>query len=230
MEQLHNGYTLELCDGAFPLSTDSVALSHFAKLPRNASVLDLGSGCGTLGLLLCSCWSDCTVTGVDLDPAAHLAALANAQRNEIGHRLNSICDDVANIPNIIKPGTFSCCISNPPYFSGGPASQKTPAARSEATLDLDTLFRSAAWALKYRGDFFLVHKPERLAELIACGARENLEAKRLRLVRHKESGNISLILLQFRKGGKPGLIIEEGFLHQNDGTPSAYYKEIYHLP
>ena len=229
MEQLHNGYTLELCDGAFPLSTDSVALSHFAKLPRNASVLDLGSGCGTLGLLLCSCWSDCTVTGVELDPAAHQAALANAQRNEIGHRLNSICDDVANIPNIIKPGTFSCCISNPPYFSGGPASQKTPAARSEATLDLDTLFRSAAWALKYRGDFFLVHKPERLGELCAVAGAYQLEAKRLCLLRHRSDGPISLILLQFRKGAKPGLVWEEAALHHADGTPTAYYQKLYHL-
>ena len=52
MEFLPNGLTLTLCDGAFPLSTDSILLSHFVRLPRNASVLDLGSGCGTLGLLL----------------------------------------------------------------------------------------------------------------------------------------------------------------------------------
>ena len=50
MEYLHNGYTLEFSPDAFPLSTDSVALAHFVKLPKNARVLDLGSGCGTLGL------------------------------------------------------------------------------------------------------------------------------------------------------------------------------------
>ena len=52
MEQLPNGYTLELASGTFPLSTDSMLLAHFARLPRNARVLDLGSGCGTLGMLL----------------------------------------------------------------------------------------------------------------------------------------------------------------------------------
>ena len=54
METLHNGFTLQLCEGAFPLSTDSIALSGFVKLPKNANVLDLCSGCGTLGLLLCA--------------------------------------------------------------------------------------------------------------------------------------------------------------------------------
>ena len=54
MEYLHNGYTLDVCRGAFPLSTDSIALSGFARLPKQANVLDLGAGCGTLGLLLCA--------------------------------------------------------------------------------------------------------------------------------------------------------------------------------
>ena len=85
-------------------------------------------------------------------------------------------------------------------------------------------------ALKFGGDFFLVHKPERLAELISIAAGYNLEAKRLGLVRHKEGGPVNLILLQFRKGGKPGLVIEEAYLHHSDGTPSDYYKEIYHIP
>ncbi len=229
MEQLHNGYTLELCDGAFPLSTDSVALSQFIKLPRNASVLDLGSGCGTLGLMLCSCWSDCTVTGVELDINAHRIALENARRNQIPHRLNSICDDVANIHSIIKPGSFSCCISNPPYFTGGPVSQSTPLARNEISLDLTTLFSGAAWALKYGGDFYLVHKPERLGELCRIAGTHQLEAKRLCLLRHRSDGPVSLVLIQFRKGAKPGLIWEEASLYDPDGTPTNYYKKLYHL-
>ena len=77
MEFLPNGFTLSLCQGAFPLSTDSMALADFVKLPRGACVLDLGSGCGTLGLLLCACHEDCQVTGVELDSAAHAAALEN---------------------------------------------------------------------------------------------------------------------------------------------------------
>ena len=167
MENLPNGFTLDLCPGAFPLSTDSIALAGFAKLPKGASILDLGSGCGTLGLMLCATHSDCTVTGVEIDPIAHETALENAQRNQVQERLHSICDDVALVPTFINPGSFRVCISNPPYFVAGPKSKSHPTARSEDNLSLDTLFSSAAWALRYGGDFYLVHRPERLGELFA---------------------------------------------------------------
>ena len=229
MEILPNGLTLELSSGAFPLSTDSMVLAHFAKLPKNARVLDLGSGCGTLGLLLCSRNESCRITGLELTSAAHETALENIQRNSLTDRMESICADLRTVPDFLSPGSFHCCISNPPYFSGGPASQSLPLARREDACTPQDLFRAAAWALKYGGDFFLVHKPERLAELIASAAAYKLEAKRLCLLRHRPDGPVNLILLQLRKGAKPGLIWEETVLHNADGSPTPIYKEIYHL-
>ena len=91
------------------------------------------------------------------------------------------------------------------------------------------LMSAAAYALKFGGDFFLVHRPERLAELIAAGSECSLEAKRLRLVRHRQDGPVSMILLQLRKGAKPGLAWEELSLHLRDGSPTPAYREIYHI-
>lgn len=229
MEYLHNGFTLSLCDGAFPLSTDSMALAHFARLPKNAAVLDLGSGCGTLGMLLCAKDAGCRVTGVEIHPAAHETALENSRRNRISHRLTSICADMATIPALLEPGSFDVCISNPPYFTGGPQSKTLPDARQERLCSLTELFASAAWALRYGGDFFLVHRPERLAELFAIGAAHKLEAKRLCLLRHREGGPVSLVLVQLRKGAKPGLIWEEAALHSADGSDTDYYRALYHI-
>jgi len=228
MEYLHNGFILNICPGGFPLSTDSMALAGFAVLPRNARVLDLGSGCGTLGLLLCAENSDCHVTGIEITEDAHAEAVENIRRNGLELRLESICADIRDIPSIMQPGSFTVCVSNPPYFTAGPQSQKTPLARREDSCSLEDLFKAAAWALKYGGDFFLVHRPERLAEVCAWGAKYNLEAKRLRLLRHKENGPVSLILVQCRKGGKPGLIWEEDALHDGSGAPTPYYKSLYH--
>lgn len=227
METLHNGFTLQLCEGAFPLSTDSIALSGFVKLPKNANVLDLCSGCGTLGLLLCAKDSGCKVTGFEIDPNAHAAALENASRNHIENRLFSICADVETVQ--IPAGQYTVCVSNPPYFTGGPVSQTCPGARMEDTLSLETVFRQAARGLKYGGDFYLVHRPERLAEICSLGSKYQLEAKRLLLLRHRTDGPVSLIVLQFRKGGKPGLRWEEESLYHPDGTPTDYYKTLYHL-
>ena len=225
MEYLSNGITLRTGAQSFPISTDSMLLAHFAKLPRNAKVLDLGAGCGTLGLLLCAKDETCHVTGIELSQDAHAAAEENIQRNGLGMRLSSICGDLRQFMG----SNYHCCVSNPPYFSGGPESKRNPLARREDCCSPEDLFTAAAKALKFGGDFFLVHKPERLAQLIACGANVGLEAKRLRLVRHREGGEISLILLQFRKGGKPGLIMEEATLFDKENNPTDFYRSVYHI-
>ena len=229
MEKLHNGFTLQICEGGFPLSTDSIALCGFVKLPKNASVLDLGSGCGTLGMLLCAQRADCSVTGIELEESAHHTALQNIERNALQSRLTSICADLRQVHTLVKPGSFHCCVSNPPYFSSGPQSKALAAARREDTCSAQELFAAAAWALKYGGDFFLVHRPERLAELCVLGAENHLALKRLCLLRHRADGPVSLILMQYRKGGNPGLIWEEASLFDAQGRPTPYYRDLYHL-
>lgn len=225
METLQNGYTLDIPHGCFPLSTDSILLSDFIRLPKNADVLDLGSGCATLGLLLCAKDSACRVTGVEQNSVAHDAALENIRRNSLQERLSSICADLRSIPS----GNYSTCISNPPYYTGGPASKTVPTARRDDTCTLSQLFSTAARSLRFGGDFYLVHKPDRLAQLCICAAAAGLEPKRLRLIRHKEESNVSLILLACRKGAKPGLVWEERILFYSNGAPTDYYKELYHL-
>lgn len=228
MEQLHNGFTLELCDGAFPLSTDSIALSGFVRLPRQASVLDLGSGCGTLGLLLCASDPGCTVTGVEIDENTHRMALHNINTNGLESRLSSICTDLRTVPSFVAPGSFHCCVSNPPYFSAKQESANS-SARHEKLCSLDELFAAAAWAIRYGGDFFLVHKPERLAQLCSCAVNHRLEPKRLQLLRHRPGDPISLVLLQCRKGAKPGVTITEECLQNASGESSEYYRRLYHI-
>ena len=229
MEVLHNGFTLDIPQGCFPLSTDSILLCDFIKLPRNACVLDLGSGCGTLGLLLCAQDDHCHVTGLEMDPIAHAAAESNIRRNNLETRMSSICTDLRSISGSVEVGSFDYCLSNPPYYTGGPASLSTPTARRDDFCTLDELFDTAGKMLKFGGDFALVHKPERLAEICATASKNKLEPKRLRLIRHRPNAEVSLILLSCRKGGKPGLIWEEQCLFDHTGQPTDYYRTLYHL-
>ena len=228
METLYNGYTLLLCDGAFPLSTDTMALADFVRLPKNARVLDLGAGCGSLGLLLCAKDAGCTVTGVELNEQAHRTALQNISDNSLSDRLYSICADLRAMPDSIHPGSYRVCVSNPPYFSGGAPSLRTPLARRDDCCSSAELFTAAARALRWGGDFFLVQKVDRLAQLCYEACKNGLEPKRLRFVRHKPASPPAFFLLQCRKGGKPGLVFEESCLFHEDGTPTGEYRRIYH--
>ena len=227
MEYLPGGLTLHIPPEGFPLSTDSLVLAHFVRLSGKARVLDLGSGCGTLGLLLCAKSPGCHVTGVEIDPAAHAAALDNIARNDLGARMSSICADLRSF--VPKHGAFEICVSNPPYFSGGFASRSHPVARQDDICPPEVLFAAAGRAVKFGGDVFIVHKPEKLAQLITCAAPHGLEAKRLRLIRHRPEGPVALILLHFKKGGKPGLIWDEQCLYTSAGEQTPYFKEVYHI-
>lgn len=228
MEYLHNGFTITLADGTFPVSTDSMVLSDALSPGKDARVLDLGSGCGTLGLLLCARVPDCHVTGIEIDHKAHLCALDNIRQNHLEDRLESICADLRTIPQIFPAGSFSLCISNPPYFTAGPESSLKQARREDAC-SMDELFTAADWAVRYGGDFHLVHRPERFAQICATAAAHHFEVKQVCLLRHRPDGPVTLILAKCRKGGKPGLLWEEECLQNQDGTPTEYYRRVYHL-
>lgn len=225
MEYLPRGITLDIPAGCFPLSTDSMVLAHFARLPRAARVLDLGSGCGTLGLLLCASNPGCHVTGLEIEETAHAAALENIRRNGLEARMASVHCDLRNFSG----GGYDVCVSNPPYFTGGFSSGTLPTARQTGCCSGDALCRAAARAVKFGGVFYVVQKPENLASLIFQASAQTMEAKRLLLLRHKPQSPISLVCLQFRKGGKPGLIIEEATLYHADGSPTEFCRQVYHI-
>ena len=227
MEILHNGFTLDTPGDCFPLTTDSMLLAGSVKLERNARVLDLGSGYGTLGVLLCARNESCTVTGVELSMDAHLAAEDNIRRNSLQSRLSSVCADIRSIPPTIQAGSFDICVSNPPYFTGGFPAAGDSRTRSDITCPPDDLCRTAAKALRWGGYLYLVHKPDKLAQLCACASQAGLEPKELTLVRHNSSCPISLILLRCKKGAKPGLTVAELTLREPDGTPTEQYRKLY---
>ena len=209
------------------MGTDSVLLSAFAKLPKNAKVVDLGSGSGALGLLLCAKDTSCQVTGIEIDENAHRIAVQNAQQNALCNRMRPILGDVREIRSLMCASSADCVVSNPPYFpveSGKIAS----AARSEVTLNLVGLCRAAAWLLPSGGRFFLVHRPERLCDIF-CSLRENaLEPKRVQFVRHRPDAAICLVLIEARRGGKSGITYEPDFIEFNpDGTPTDAYRAAY---
>ena len=110
----------------------------------------------------------------------------------------------------------------------GPAGRRAQ-ARREDTLSLEELCRAAAWLLKWGGGFTLVHRPERLAEVMwhlkTCG----LEPKRLQLLRHQPQKPVSLLLLEAKKGAAPGLLLEPDLILRDEaGRETAQCRALYH--
>lgn len=230
-ETLWNGITMYADADGFRLGTDSLLLAQFISVPPKAALADLGAGCGTLGLLLCAEHPDCRVTGIELDERAHAMAQENIRRNGLAERMSAVQGDVRQIRTLLAANSFDCVISNPPYFprNSGKVSLRNAMARSEETLPLEALCAAAAYLLPTGGRFALVHRPERLCDIF-CALRENgLEPKRICFVRHTQEAPACLVLIEARRGGKPGLrYLPDLIEYTPDGAETERYRAACH--
>ena len=226
------GWCFHYNDTCFPPGTDSFLLSSLPRLKAGMQVLDLGCGSGLLGLLLLRRCPQIFVTGIELD--AHAAELGkhNAMENGLADRLSFQQGDLRKTTSI-PAGRFDLAVCNPPYFPSGHGASAPNAARrsarEEINCSLEDVCCAAARGLRWSGSFCIVHKPDRLTDLLCAMRAARLEPKRLRFVQ-KTVGTIpSLLMVEGRLGGKPGLTIESPLiLQQPDGTPTPEVDAIYH--
>lgn len=219
-------------DPAAPLGTDSVLLADFVPLRGAKRGIDLGCGSGILSLLLLCRGEKLHMTGLELRPEAAALARKNLARNGLSERGEILTGDIREHRSLFAPGSFDLAVANPPYFpAGSGASSPDPAragARAERDCSLPELCAAAAFLLPTGGRFFLVHRPERLAELLCCMHESGLEPKRLRFVSARAERAPSLVLVEGRRGGRPGLVLEPPLILQDaEGKESGEVRRIY---
>ena len=212
----------------FPPSTDSFLLGGFANPRRGEKVCDLGAGAGLLGLLLLAREPSLQVTGIERDAHACAMLARNAAENRLP--LTALCADLRQ-REMLPAGAFQLAVSNPPYFAphtGAVAEGVRGDARAELTATLEDIFAAAERLLQWGGRFCLVYRPERLAALLAAAVAHCLEPTRLRMVQHTARSAPSLVLLECRRGGKPGLSVEPPLLLRlDDGGESPDVRRAY---
>lgn len=197
-------FTLRQEPNVFPLGSDTLALGDFASLRRGEQVCDLGCGSGALGLLLLRREPSLELTALELDAAAVRLARENFTANGLPCRV--IRGDLRQVRTLLPAGGFGLAVSNPPYFPAGSGASGGP-ARMEETCTLDELCAAAAWLLKNGGRFALVHRPERLCDLLFSLRVHGLEPKRLQFLRPAASRPPAAVLLEAKKQGRPGLTV-----------------------
>ena len=216
----------------FPLGTDSVLLADFTNVRGVKRGIDLGCGSGVLSLLLLARAEGLHMTGLELLEDGAETARDNLRANALETRGEIVCGDIRDARSLFRSGAFDLVVANPPYYPLGsgalPEDPAQAAARGEVSCTLCELCSAAGYLCRSGGRFCLVHKPERLADVFAAMRAHGFEPKRLRLVCADGKASPSLILLEGRRGGKPGLAIEPAlFLRGEDGEESAELKRIY---
>ena len=208
----------------FPPSTDSFALGYFAAPKSGSRVFDLGCGTGLLGAMLMARNAGLTLHNVELQERA--LALAGRTFAENGWQAEFALGDLRDAAVLPAAGTMDYAVSNPPYFrAGSGASAPEPSrqsAREESNCTIADVCTAAARVLRWGGSFAVVYRPERLVDLLVSLRAHGMEPKRLRFVQTKDVP--SLVLVESRRGGKPGLTVEPPLIIGSGEWEKVYFR------
>ena len=216
----------------FCFGIDSVLLSDFAKdIPKNANVIDLGTGTGILGILLCGKTDLSKIYGVEIQKEVSEMAQKSIFLNDLSDKFEIVNDNIKYLNKYFKNDSFDAIISNPPYKKDNSGikneSETKLISRHEITASLEDFISISSKLLKNNCSLYMVHRPERLSDLFYLLKKYNLEPKKLRIVQSYLDSKPKLILIKATKNAKSFLNIEKPLIIYNkDGS---YTDEIYSI-
>ena len=230
-EPLGNGFYVYVSK-RHTFSTDSILLSNFAAARQGDTLIDLGTGCGIIPLLMLRDGRVKSATGVEISNEA--AALLKRTKEELSlENFQIIESDLNDLKGKIPYIGNTLITCNPPYKAPGAGlvnPDKTVAtARHETACTLEDIIRVTAELLQTAGRLCICHRPERLAELTALMRQYHIEPKRLRLVCHRAGEEPWLVLVEGKKRAKTGLRIAPTLYVEENGRYSDEMLKIYGL-
>ena len=198
----------------FLFSLDSMLLANFVTIKlTDHRIIDLCSGNAPVPMLL-SFRTKARIFGVELQKYIYDMGYDSIIENKMDDQITFINDDINNIEEHFDRESFDIVTCNPPYFKYKCDSlininMGKAIARHEVNLKLEDVILRANYLLKNGGTFALVHRPDRLIEIINLMQKYNIEPKRLRMVYPRDGKDANIILIEGVKNGKSGLKIEK---------------------
>lgn len=213
----------------FSYGTDAIFLSDFAK-PKGV-VMDLGTGTGIIPLRLASKEGYKKIYGVEIQKDVAKLAKENIKLNNLEYKIEILNMDLKELPNKFNKATFNTIVSNPPYMKSGGAiinpDENFAISRHEIACNLEDIINIAHYLLQPLGKLYLVHRPDRLTDILYTMRKYKIEPKYIRFVQPKIDKKPNLILVEGLKGGKPDLKFYNPLIVYNkDGS---YTDEIYKI-
>ncbi|MEW5909358.1 MAG: tRNA1(Val) (adenine(37)-N6)-methyltransferase [Thermodesulfobacteriota bacterium] len=196
----------------YRFAVDAVILSHFIKSKPGDRILDLGTGCGIIPLILAIRNPGIIISGVELQSVLARLAKRNVKENNLEGRIRIFHLDMKLLSREIIGGAADLVVTNPPYRmarSGkvNPNEQKA-IARHEIAITLGDLINVAHRMLKADGRFATIYPAQRTADLLSAMRDSRIEPKRLRSVHSLPEEKGKLVLVEGVKEGRRGIVID----------------------
>ena len=217
----------------FNFSLDSVLLPNFIKLDKKVKkIMDIGCGNAPIPLIL-STKTDAHIIGVEIQKEVYDMAVESVKINNIENQVEIINADINKIYKEYSVGSFDIITCNPPYFKYSDTSNinkndyKT-IARHEVNLNLEEIVKISKYLLKNNGSLNIVHRPERLTDIVEMMRKYGIEPKRIQFIYPHPGSNANILLIEGIKMGKPGLkILPCMYSHTSDGEYTDEIKKYF---
>lgn len=208
----------------FAFSLDSVLLANFVTIKlSDKKIVDFCSGNAPIPMLM-SFRTKARIFGVELQKEVFSLGYDSIKENGMDKQIELINDDIKNVSKFIEAESMDVVTCNPPYFKYQDNSlvndnDVKTIARHEVKLDLEDVMNSCKYVLKNGGTFAMVHRPERMIEIINLMQKYAIEPKKLRLVYPKVGKEANILLIEGIKNGKTGLkVMSPLYTHNEDGS------------
>lgn len=217
----------------FSFSLDSIILANYSSIRlRDKNIIDFCTGNAVIPLIL-SRRCDKDIDCIEVQEKIYDLAKESIIINNLEDRIHLYLDDVKHFSKLqYNLSKYDLVICNPPYFKNLDNSTKNlsyekAVARHEILLSLDELCHSANLVLKDNGNFCIVHRSDRLLDVIDSFRKNNIEPKRIKFIHENRNKESNLVYIEGQKAGKVGLVIERPlFLFDEDGNMSDEYSKL----
>ena len=220
----YNGYKIYQDTEMFCFSLDSVLLANFVTINKKVSnILDIGCGNAVIPLIL-STRTNASITGVEIQKDVFKLAVKSVNYNKCDRQIKIINGDINELYKNIESDSFDTITCNPPYFKINEFTKQNLSsykriARHEIHLDIEKVCLIAKKLLKNNGNIAIVHRTNRLIEIIENMKKNNIEPKKIQFIYPKESSESNLVLIEGIKNGRAGLkLLPPLYVHNNDGS------------
>ena len=217
---------------AFRFGLDAVLLANFADIKKGNSVIDMGTGTGIISILLAGKSEAGFIVGLEIQEEIAEMADRSIKMNGLEDKVKIVCGDIKESVRLFGTSCFDVVVSNPPYMNQGGGiinmSDTKAIARHEILCSLEDVIKSASKLLVPRGHFAMVHRPDRLADIIWLMRKYSIEPKYIRFVHPSPYKKPNLILIKGSKQGRPQLkMMAPLYVYDEDGNYSKEINEIY---
>jgi tRNA1(Val) A37 N6-methylase TrmN6 len=216
----------------FCFGVDAVLLASFANVKKNDRLIDLGTGTGIVAVLLSAKTEARSIIGLEIQPQMAEMAERSIDMNKLGEKVKIVCGDIKNALQLFGSSTFDVVVTNPPYINKGGGllnlSDTKMVSRHEILCSLEDIINISSRLLVSGGQFAMIHRPERLADIICLMRNNSIEPKYLRFVHPSPNKKPNLILVQgSRNGNKQLKVMEPLYVYDEYGNYTDEINKIY---